>query len=216
MRTVLTTLAGLAGTVSAGTAAACSMASSYIVPTNLELAAAADTIVVAVVEGERRTEDRWSSTVLARPIELVKGERMPGQIEIVGASLSLAGEYVAASPPRELRAPNPDALRGGCVRYSFRKGTQLLLFLKRDEAGALKPYRSAFSRDAEDVSGKDALWVKAVREYAAMSGLPRRSWPGRLRRRIAELRARSGDRDAIAIADDMAIELAGKPGPPFD
>jgi hypothetical protein len=92
----------------------------------------------------------------------------------------------------------------------------LVLFLKRDKSGELVPYRSAFSRDAEDVTDENALWVKTVREYAKISAFPKKEWKGRLRSRIAELRSNKNDLDAMAIANDMEIEAKGKRLLPYD
>ncbi len=177
-------------------------------PTNLELAAVADTIVIAQVDGERKGKDIFDTSVLATPVTLLKGSTLPPRIELSSSYLS-DGEMMFRSDPRELRRPNPGALIGGCVRYIFPSDARLLLFLKRDDTGKLVPYRASFSRDAEDVGGTDALWVKAVREYVAIARLPVAERPGAMRRRIAGLRM-AGGADADAIAADMAIELSGK------
>lgn len=206
------------GLVAAGPAAACSMMAGYKVPTNLELAAQADTIVIASVETVRAGEDKWRGTIVAKPSTLLKGAVLPETVELAGAAIvdSETAGMVVASAARELRAPNPGALIGGCVRYVFAKGMKLVLFLERDKAGQLVPYRSSFSRDAEDVADENALWVKAVREYAAISLAPRRQWKALLRERIVSLRALTANPDAHAIADDMAVELSGKRRPSYD
>lgn len=215
MKPIRAMLAGIALT-GAAPAIACSMASGYRVPTNLELAVAADIIVVATVESARPGSGAWDGSVIARPTLLIKGDALPEAVDIQGAVLDDdLGRRATRSDPRELRAPNPDAMMGGCVRYFFTRGMKLVLFLKRDEKGILRPYRSSFSRDAEDVSADDALWVKTVREYAALSNVGRGDRKARLKLRIAELRAK-GDADSIAIADDMAVELSGKRRPSFD
>ena len=195
---------------------ACSMVPGYKVPTSLELAAAAETIVVAKVVGERQGEKSYNGTVLLRPVALLKGSALPPSVDITGASLSRDPRMVIASNARELRRANPGALIGGCVRYTFLPDATLLLFLKRDEAGNLVPYRSSFSRDAEDVVNEDSLWSKVVREYAAISTLPRKEWKAELKRRIALWEAKVGDPDATAIATDLKIELSGKRLPPYD
>jgi hypothetical protein len=215
---------------------ACSMAPGYKVPTNLELTALADTIVVATVEDERKAGDSWNGVVLVRPTFLIKGATLPGMIELSRAYLgpdeqlpatndvsvlrawrdSHGGWPARKSDPRELRRVNPDALTGGCVRYIFSKGMKLVLFPRRDTDGTLKPYRSSFSRDAEDVPSDDALWVKAVREYVVIADHPAKERKAALKARIAELSQQPNDPDAMAIAKDMKVELAGKRLPPFD
>jgi hypothetical protein len=205
----------LAAFGASGRAQACSMVSGYKVPTNLELAAAADTIVIARVVGERKSEKKYDGVVLLEPIALLKGAVLPKSVEIERAYLSTDPRMVIASNPRELRHPNPGALIGGCVRYTFLPNARLLLFLHRDEKGKLVPYRSAFSRDAEDVPDDMSLWESAVREYATISLLPKRDRKAALLRRASQLEALGGD-DALAIAHDLRVEAAGKRLPPYD
>jgi hypothetical protein len=202
----------------AASASACSMASGYKVPTNLELAAKGEVIVIATVIGEKRTgKDDWDRDIIVQPEILLKGNEMPETVTISGASLDSSSRMKArGSNPRELREPNPDAMMGGCVRYIFSKGMKLVLFLSRDKNGTLMPFRSSFSRDAEDVTGPDALWARAVQEYAKISIFPKSEWKKRLKLRAAELRLAQNDPDALAIAADMDIERAGKRLPPFD
>ena len=197
-------------------ALACSMAPGYKVPTNLELAAAADTIVIARVISSKAGADRWESSVIATPEALLKGVSLPATVEIAGAHLGNSDWTPTRSNPRELRKANPDALIGGCVRYIFDRDMKLVLFLKRNKSGELVPYRSSFSRDAEDVTDENALWVKTVREYAKISAFPKKEWKARLRSRITELRSNENDFDAMAIANDMEIETKGKRLLPYD
>ena len=201
-----------------GAAQACSMAPGYKVPTTLELAAPSDTIVIATITEARQAEDFSDNVVIATPTTLLKGVTLPARVEIVGAVLAddaHSARMVVASAPRELRKPNPGALIGGCVRYIFDRDMKLVLFLKRDSKGELIPIRSAFSRDAEDVAGPDALWVKAVREYAAIGEAPTREWKARLVSRATALRE-SGDTDSLAIARDMDVERKGTRLPSYD
>jgi hypothetical protein len=216
IRATLTLMLTVAGLASAAPAAACSVMRGYKVPTNLDLAIAGETIVLATVEGERKGKESWSGAVLAKPTLLIKGNALPDMVELEGVRLESNGQRAQHSDPRELRRPNPDTQIGGCVRYTFARGMQLVLFLKRGEDGKLTPYRSAFSRDAEDVVGPHALWVRAVREYAAISALPESGRKARLEARIAELRATQDDPDAAAIADDLQIELSGERLQPYD
>lgn len=193
------------------------MMPGYKVPTNLELVAEADTIVLGTITGEREAAMPHHGTVIVRPDLLIKGGALPAQVEIRGAYLQKGTfGYAVASLPRELRKPNPGALIGGCVRYVFTPDSQLLLFLKRDRDGELVPIRHAFSRDAEDVRGHDALWVKAVREYAAIGAFTEAQREQAMRSRVVALRARPEDADAAAIADDLEVELAGRRQPNHD
>jgi hypothetical protein len=209
----------VAGLFGAGPATACSMAPGYKVPTNLELVAAGETIVIAVIESDQKSADAQLGSLIARPMTLLKGSVLPEAVVIEDAILAedaRTAHMVVASEPRELRAANPGALIGACVRYIFTKGMKVVLFLKRDQAGGLVPYRSAFSRDAEDVADENALWVKAIREYVPISLAPPAARKALLCARMTALRAEASDPDAQAIADDMAVEIRRKRLPPFD
>lgn len=190
----------------AGVAAACSVRGGYRAPTALDLAVRADTIVIATVDGARPGPDGDIGSVLAMPGPLLKGRVLPPRIVLRDAMLTTDRRMVFRSSPRELREPNEGALLGACVRYAFTRGMKLVLFLERDATGALVPIRATFARDAEDVTGPNALWVKVVREYAAIANLPADARPDALRRRIVALQAMGGA-DARAVAADMETEL---------
>ena len=66
------------------------------------------------------------------------------------------------------------------------------------------------------MAGEDALWVKAVKEYAAISLLPAELRKAQLRKRIVALQAETDDPDSLAIAADMQVELEGSRRPAYD
>jgi hypothetical protein len=200
----------------AAPAAACSVAGSYRVPTNLELVEQADTIVLAQVvraddPNAGDTRDMPPSMrmgLLVRPTLLIKGAALPGDLRIFGSIVE--GRYAeAVSDPDELENAHPLSYIGGCTRYMFRRGGTILLFLARDERGTLTPLNPPFSRYAEDVASADARWVRAVRLYAEVAALPAGERRPALIARRDSLRAQTGDRDASAIADDIDRQLRG-------
>lgn len=213
MRRLTVLAATLAALVIAGPATGCSMAPGYKVLTSLELAAEADTIVVAMITEERKADEQYENALVLRPTMLLKGSVLPAEVTLDASYLAnddQSRSFAFPSDPRELRQPHPASLIGGCVRYIFSPGMQLVLFLKDAGDGRFTPIRHSFSRDAEDVSGPDALWARVVREYAMVSALPKADRRERLRQRIAELRAMPSDVDAEAIAADMEVELKGR------
>jgi hypothetical protein len=216
MRYLLTLLSVSVLTFLPSTSFACSIAGDYSVPTNLELVAEAETIILARVSSSKSGEYPWETSVFVTPEVLLKGNALPPKVEIHGAHLGDKSWSPTKSKPRELRKVNPDALTGGCVRRLFSKDMRLVLFLSRDEEGNLVPYRSPFSRDSEYVVDENALWVKAVKEYVKISAFPKLEWKQRMRSRISELREKTNDPDALAIAKDMDIEIQGKKLKPYD
>jgi hypothetical protein len=204
-------LALAATLLTAAPAFACSVRSSYRIPTSLELAERADTIFVGTVIGERKDADGSRGVVLVRPTLLLKGSALPQQVEL-GGWLAQPGEMMARSDPRELRRANPDAQRGGCTRYVFARDMKLLLFFER-HAGKLVFAGYPFARVSEDVPSDDSLWVKAVRTYVPIAALPESERKAALIARRDALRARTEDVDAAAIADDIDRELAAERAP---
>jgi hypothetical protein len=193
----------------AAPAAACSMAPGYRVPTTLELVEEADAIVLARVDtgvpaGPPYVEGR--GLVLA-PLVLLKGDALPGQIEMSG--WLEAGEARATrSDPAELVEANPDAFDGGCNRYIFARGMTLLLFLSQKD-GKTRQISYPFARTAEDVVSPDARWVALVREYVAVAALPKAARDTQLAARRDALRSKpDADSQAIAAEIDRALTVA--------
>jgi hypothetical protein len=212
MRALCLAFAALCST--APSAIACSVVQGYRVPTSLELAKRADTIVVGTVIGERKVGNGLAGAVLVRPTLLLKGSELPQQVELRGW-LAKAGEMMTRSDPGELRQPNPDALRGGCTRFVFAQDMKLLLFFERKE-GELVFAGYPFARVSEDVPSDDSRWVKAVRTYTAIAALPKSKRRAALIAKRDALRARADDADAAAIADDIDHELAAERTPARD
>lgn len=196
-------------------AGACSVISRYRVPTNLELVERAEAIVLGTVDRQEGEGSPFDTEVVVHPTLLLKGSVLPAEVRLRGY-LATAGRGVATrSGPRELLRVNPDALSGGCNRYVFEKGMQLVLFLLRDDKGSLRPSLPPFARAAEDVPGPDALWVKAVRQYVEFAALPAKPRRAAMIARRGALR-RSGDPDSMLLADDIDRNLKKKRLPNFD
>lgn len=208
--------------VAASPTAACSVVDSYRVPTNLELVERADTIVLATVERDDPTPANGQDLppsmrmgLIVRPTVLLKGRELPGELRL-RAYLTDDPRRVIASNPRDLFNPNPGALIGGCVRYGFRQGMLLVLFLERNQAGQLQMAGYPFARSAEDVPSTDAPWVKAVRLYVEIAALPEAQRRAELTARRDTLRARTDDPDAALLAEDIDRQIRRRRIPPYD
>ena len=210
----LTLVAAATGLFTAGAAQACSMSGDYKVPNALELATEADAIVLADVIGGSDAGDIDERYVTVRPTTLVKGSVLPGDINVVGWSLTEGEAMWIASDPTELIEPNPGALIGGCVRYMHKAGSTLLLFLERDGDG-WTVNQSPFARTAEDVPSTSSPWVRAVAFYAEAGTLPRRDRKAFLSAKAADLN-KSADPDDRLVGTNIRRTLAGKRRVPFD
>lgn len=204
------------------TADACSLAPDYKAPTNFELVQQADVILVGTVIKSIENESPDYHNLLVKPSLLLKGEKLPNAVFIHGM---LAGEILESggkrlviqskdSQPFDLWRPHPEGGSGSCSRYTFKKGYQLLLFFKRkgDELVWLDP---PYGRGSEDVSGPDALWVKAVKIYAKASLLPQEQQKAELVRQMKT--SRDGDASGKQfenelLADDIERQLDGVTG----
>lgn len=197
----------LAAALAATPAGACSVVSTYRVPTNFELAERAETILLGTVERQEGEGSIFDTAVIVRPTLLLKGGGLPAEVRL-GGHLAIPGaKSVARSDPSELRRVNPDALDGGCNRYVFELGMQLVLFLERDGKGELRPTLPPFARAAEDVPGPEAPWVRAVRLYVEVAALPEGRRRAALAGRRDALRASGGSDDALIAADiDRQLE----------
>lgn len=207
MRSLLIALTLLA----APAAHACSVAPGYRVPTTLELVAQADAIIVAQPVDQQNTAD-GEPEILFASLVILKGAsgRDDGRDRIVASGPGvLAPETAAArrSDPRELVRAHPEAYEGGCVRMTFHPKQWVVLFLKREGDG-YRVISYPFARTAEDTALPDSRWLKAVREYIAIAALPPAVRRARMEVRRDLLKAR-GDPDSLAIAADIARELAG-------
>ena len=197
-------------------AAACSPAPDYRVPTNLELAGHADSIVIARVVGTHQDESGQATALVIRPLTAVKGPMPQGDIALQGIELAAEGQAGRPSDPYEFERAHPQAYSGACIRRVFPLGATALFFLRTDHEGMWAPAGTAFGRWAEDVADENAPWVQLARLYAIASGLPVEDRAPFLEDEREALLARTGEPLAQLMAEDIARQLAGPKPPPPD
>ena len=209
MRALL--LAGLALLAAPSPAAACSPVPGYRVPSNLDLTATADMILLAVVEGPAASDDPDARRVRIRPVAALKGDAAdaPATLPVGLAS----GDFALLSNPYQLEQAHPLAYAGGCIRTMVPRGSRLLFFLHR-QGGDWVPAGGPFSRWAEDVLADDAPWLRAVRFYLRVLALPEGERAAALTTRRGEWRAMTDDPVAQLLADEVGRQIAG-PNPPL-
>ena len=221
MRTIIPAVAIFS--VAAQPVLACSVSPSYRVPTNLELAADADLVMLGKVEAGATRIEGPDMEMTVTPIAALKGELPPKPIKLPG--MIAEKRFAVLSNPRELEQAHPLAYIGGCTRYMFIKGATVLFFLKPAEKafdgavpaelkGRWMPADDAFSRWAEDVPGENSPWVRASRIYIAATALPKEKQRQMMVVERDKLRA-AGDSESKLIADDIDRQLAG-PNKPWN
>ena len=197
--------------------AACSLGPDYKGPeTNFELIQQADTILIGTLV-RSVGKDPMDPQILVTPTYLLKGSSLPKELSIQGflsdEPIKLPDEEIRMRAVRsaelDLWRPHPEVWIGGCSRQTFDRGMQVVLFFNKD-GGQLNWFDPAFSRSSEDVSGTDALWVRAVKLYAQISQLPLGEQKPALKAEMLKLRNDNflnGKNELLA--DDIERQLAG-------
>ena len=190
-------------------AQACSVPASYRVPSTLQLVEESDAIVLArVVDGGPAAYEPFARVggrnARLVPFAAIKGQYAGLRILFEDAVLELQSDEVRATPsdPRNLVDANPDTFAGSCNRYVFKPGMIVVAFLKRDGKDFVR-YAPAFSRALEDVPNENALWVKAVRMYAAIAEKPKAARRKEMQRQRDTLRFELDDPDARLLALEL-------------
>jgi hypothetical protein len=213
-------------------ALACTPAPGYRVPTNLELAAAADAIVLGQVIGGSGPEAEAGAApdgeagadaeaapislpqIVVHPLAAYKG-LLPGQdfpLRRMSLATGAPAQYAQPGDPLELEKAHPSAYDGACIRTMFAQGATVLFFLDRRD-GEWVPAGGPFRRWAEDVTGEDAPWVQLARFYARVAPLPEEDRRALLETERDALLARADDPVAQAMGGDIDRQLAGPRAP---
>jgi hypothetical protein len=204
-----------------GVARACSVAADYRVPSNLELAAGANTIVLGQVVGaaEALAEpgEALSGAIEVRPLATLKGLTPGGALLLPGMALAAADAAAPAAEEVDFAAPHPEALAGACIRRTFAPGATVLFFLAREDGG-WAPAGGAFSRWAEDVSGPADPWVQLATLYVRAAQAAPAERAALLEDQLEALQARvaaeaPADPAVRAMATDLERSIAA-PGFP--
>ncbi|MBM0169427.1 hypothetical protein [Altererythrobacter sp. C41] len=193
-------------------AVACSVTADYRAPTNLELAADAELILLGRVVDEAAGVKPWHTSLRVAPVLAVKGTMPDSAVWITGVGLLHPGERrsVTLSNPYELAEPHPESLSGACIRRAFPAGTTALFFLERAPDGeGWRPSGRPFSRWAEDVLVEDAPWLRLTRFYAEVAAAPEGERTALLEAERARLAALAEDPVAQLMAADIARQIEG-------
>jgi hypothetical protein len=197
------------GLIEPGAALACSVQRDYRVPTNLELAAEANTIVYGQVIGAATGIGDVEGALEIRPLGAVKG-LVPGEALVLqGMRLRQPDDRGPATPdePFDFAAPHPEALTGACIRRVFPAGATVLFFLERADGG-WRPAGGPFSRWAEDVEGPQSPWSQLATLYARAAQVPPAERQAMLQDQLEALQARADDEIALAMAADIERSMA--------
>lgn len=151
-------------------------------PTQMAITEKSDAIIVGKVDNWIKQERNFGD-VLIKPFALLKGDTLPQFVVL--QDVRLAGDVILDhkgkqrgiieayhSDPYNIFSAHPEANGGACNRYSFAKGMNLVLFLKKNKKG-FDVITPPFTRTLEDVPSLDAPWVKAVKHYITISRLPK-------------------------------------------
>ena len=197
-------------------ALACSVDDDYRVPTNLELAGQADTVLLAKVVGAHPPPKGrpFMGSVTIHPLAALKGELPKGDIDLPGMMPPPKPAFLILSDPYDFVRAHPLTYLGSCIRTIFPVGTTALFFLQRRD-GRWASAGGPFSRWAEDVPGADAPWVRLADLYVRAAALPEAERKALLIHERDGWRAQTTDPVAQLQAADIDRQLAG-PNPPWN
>lgn len=193
-------------------ALACSVEGDYRLPTNLELVQGADLILLGKVIGEEGgvAEEPWNDALLVQPLAALKGDLPAGTVKLPGMGLLADTRYLALSNPYDFADAHPLSYIGGCIRYMFPLGGEVLFFLKPGQMpGSWVPASGPFTRWAEDVPASSAPWAALTTIYTHAASLPEGERAAWLEGERASLSARADDPVALLMAADIARQIAG-------
>lgn len=214
MRSISAILLASAALLASAPALACSPAPGYRVPTNLELAGAADAIVIGRVIGEVAPAEGANGSaglpaITVHPLVALKG-LLPGQdfpLHQMGVGT------IEPSAPLEFKDAHTESMAGACIRRTFARGATVLFFLDR-ERGEWAPAGGVASRWAEDVLDETSPWAELVAFYVRVAALPISQQVAVLEAERDALAIRTDDPVSQAMSADIARQLAG-PNPPL-
>ena len=133
----------------------------------VKLVRSADVILLARVDSAVSFTDRPKlgprDSVHFTVLEVIDsgGRTAPATLAVLG-SVSGAAAYNTSSVP--YRWSRPEALRGPCYAYTYQRGGEYLLLLKRARPrGELTPYWAGLQPTNEQVHGAADPWVSWVR-----------------------------------------------------
>ena len=141
---------------------ACTLAQDYVGPSNFELVALADAIVVATpVDSARSVKPSGGGDGLKFRTDIVLKGPAPADFKVAQAMFG----KTEASDPLDLSSINPGANKGACGRYDFAMGRQYVVFLKKATDGSYEQVGLPYARVNEDYFGDDSAWVEAIKAY---------------------------------------------------
>lgn len=157
-------------------AQACSVTGDFVRSSTYEMVEQADAVAVvtAIDQLPPEGEDAHASRVRFRIDFALKGTP-PAEFVSDWAHI---GEPVPSNPA-DISSANPEGFMGPCVRMTFAKGGQYVVFLEVSDDPDRPGWQMArhiFWRDAEDYNGPDSLWVEVLKFYIDLQA----AYPGRM------------------------------------
>ncbi|HEY5724087.1 MAG TPA: hypothetical protein VIT45_17395 [Allosphingosinicella sp.] len=191
--------------LAASPAAACSLASDYVGPSNFEMVQIADAIVIATARREIKGEEDDTEVIFAID-SAVKGTPPP--------SITLSEARLGHPKPSnldDLSRAHPESSAGMCNRYTFRKGGRYLLFLSRSPDRVWYDLGYPYTRTNEDYTGESDEWIRAVRRYLK---LQQTRSPMEQLADLREMAATGRDQDGVRLSASALVDIRSHLGHP--
>jgi len=167
--------------VSSAPSRACSVGPGFLRPSNYELVAETDAILLV----EAASFHRGTGTFTFRVLEVLKG-RFPASTLVESGT----GSYQGRGDEKDFGAARPGAYTGACTAHDYQVGKKFVVFVNQTADG-WSISGPPFSRINEEVGGSRSPWAIAVRHYVRISSLDNDETE-KARLRKLQAKARSG------------------------
>ena len=174
-------------------ARACSVTETFMPPTNVELVAEADRIVVATVTAAAGLEQ----------VELEVTRVLKGSGVAAGDSIRVRGsvlQYRGGSKPGDFSRARPGAYAGSCTAWDYKVNRSYILLLDQ-YGGQWDTVGTPFTRVNEEL---EPIWLRAVEEYIRVGAIADAS---KRHTALEELVARGKKRKASAADRAIAADV---------
>lgn len=189
-------------------ARACSV--TRLPPTNYELVAAAERIVV--VRAPKAPEGAAKKDEQTAPIAMRVERVLKGAPSTEGELITVSGnfDYRGRGDRDKVDTPRPGVMRGMCVAWDYKSEGTFVLFLKRI-GGAWVLEARPLSRSNEEIDATGDVWEELITTYVKLGKLPKKKASLERARLIARANRPDATPHERVIGKDLEGDTLSKP-----
>lgn len=188
---------------------ACSV--TRLPPTNYELVAAAERIVVVrapKAPAGAPTRDAETAPIAMRVERVLKGPPAAND-EVITVSGNF--DYRGRGDRDKVDTPRPGVMRGMCVAWDYKAEATFVLFVKRI-GGAWVLEARPLSRSNEEIDATGDVWEELITTYVRLGKLPKKKAASERARLIGRAKRADAAPHERIIGQDLEVDTLSKPG----